>query len=252
MAAFPGKKPICRTPSKPHCKGQAGARRLFGRRGRALSAARQALLRRCLPVWQLRQAQLPQFAAAFPFAPQRLALEIGFGGGEHLVARAAADPHCAFLGVDVYAAGIASLLAQAEAAGVRNIRLFLDDVRLALPFLPRAAWQTIYVLYPDPWPKARHHKRRLISAEVLAHFHALLAVQGEVQFASDNADYVGWSLARFAAHGGFVWQAQRARDWESPPPGWPGTRYEAKARAHKAQPTYLRLRKRARRRMGFL
>ena len=252
MAAFRGKKQICKTPSHRLCDAPA-PRRLFGRRrGRKLSAARQALLRRHLPAWQLSQAQLPQIAASFAFAPQELALEIGFGGGEHLAARAAAAPRCGFLGVDVYETGIASLMAQGKAAGLQNIRLFLDDVRVALPLLPRAAWHKIYVLYPDPWPKARHHKRRLIKPDFLTLLHALLAPQGELQFASDDADYAGWTLVHLRDHGGFSWRAERAGDWTSPPPGWPGTRYERKARARKRHPVYLRLTKRARPRPGCL
>ena len=220
-------------------------RRLFGRRrGRPLSAARAALMRDQLPAWALREAQLPRLAASFPFAPEKLALEVGFGGGEHLLARARAAPRCGFLGVEVYESGIATLLAHATAAKARNIRLFVDDVRLALPHLPRAAWHVIYVLYPDPWPKARHHKRRLITPSVLAQFYDLLAPQGELQLVSDDAPYVCAMLACVRAHGGFAWMADKAADWETPPPDWPGTRYEKKAQAQGRHPVYLRFAKR--------
>lgn len=170
---------------------------------------------------------------------KKYALEIGFGGGEHLAARAHQQPDTGFIGSEVFVNGVSKLLAAVEQEGLTNIRIYPDDVRDLLPCLPVACFDYVYLLYPDPWPKKRHNKRRFIRPENLAELHRILKPGGAFIFASDIADYVNWALAHIRHHGGFIWTARRADDWRHADAQWPGTRYEAKAIKAGRQPTYL-------------
>ncbi len=168
------------------------------------------------------------------------ALEIGFGGGEHLAARAALYPDCGFIGCEPFINGVAKLLTVISDEGRGNIAIYQDDARSVLDTLPDASLGAVYLLYPDPWPKTRHHKRRFVSDENLAAIHRVLRPGGVFFLASDIPAYIDWSLIHLVRHGGFDWQARCRDDWRLAPADWPGTRYEAKALREGRQPTYLR------------
>lgn len=166
-------------------------------------------------------------------------LEIGFGGGEHLVAQAAAHPEARFIGVEPFLNGIASCLRHIEGAGVANVRLHQGDARDVIARLPAASLDLVYILFPDPWPKARHHKRRLIQREFLDELARVLRSGAEVRFATDWANYAGWTLERFVKHPCFTWTAETAADWRTPWAGHVTTRYEEK-RLGDCPPVWLR------------
>jgi tRNA (guanine-N7-)-methyltransferase len=138
---------------------------------------------------------------------------------------------------------MAKALAGIEAGGLRNVRLSADEATEVLDWLPPAALDRVDLLYPDPWPKQRHFKRRFVSAENLARLARVLRAGGTFRFASDIASYVEWTLRHVTDCPDFAWTAERADDWRRPWPGWPGTRYEAKARREGRLPTYLTFRR---------
>ncbi len=154
-------------------------------------------------------------------------MEVGFGGGEHLAAQAAANPDVGFIGCEPFVNGVASLLSQVE--GLDNIRLFDDDARLLLPRLAPDSVSRFFLLFPDPWPKARHHKRRFINPANLDLIADLLVDGGQFRFSSDHMGYVRWTLARVTAHPAFRWTAKGPGDWRERLADAPPTRYETKA-----------------------
>ena len=172
---------------------------------------------------------------AEPFDPRTFApgfceawLEIGFGGGEHLAAQAARHPQALLIGAEPFHNGVASALRHIDEQGLGNVRVHHGDARELLGRLPDAALARVFILFPDPWPKTRHHKRRLIQADVVRELARVLAPGGSLRFASDWADYVDWALERFLANPAFRWTAERADDWRAPPPDHVTTRYEEK------------------------
>jgi tRNA (guanine-N7-)-methyltransferase len=162
-------------------------------------------------------------------------LEIGFGGGEHLAHQAATYPHINFIGAEPFRNGVAKLLAHMEEKALTNIRVHDDDVRYLLEKLPPASLTKILVLYPDPWPKKRHHQRRVVNADTLKQFHALLTAEGVLLFASDIVEYVEWTLGEAREHGGF----SLLHDSGEPYANWFQTRYEAKAKREGRMTRYL-------------
>jgi len=179
------------------------------------------------------------------FEPGReLWLEIGFGGGEHLLARAAENPDVGFVGCEPFVNGVAKLLAGIEALGLTNLRVRADDATGLIEAAPDATFSRIYLLYPDPWPKRRQLKRRFVSERNIAALARVLKPGGELRFATDIDDYAGWTLRRFAASPLFAWEARTADDWRLPWAGWAPTRYEAKARAAGRSSAYLTFRRR--------
>ncbi len=166
-------------------------------------------------------------------------LEIGFGGGEHLAHQAATFPDVNFIGAEPFRNGVAKLLALIETKALTNIRVHDDDVRYLLEKLPPASLSKIFVLYPDPWPKKRHHERRIVSADTLKQFHALLKPDGLFLFASDIIDYVEWTLRECKEHGGFTLSSDSAEPYEN----WFQTRYEVKAKREGRETQYLIFRK---------
>jgi tRNA (guanine-N7-)-methyltransferase len=218
-------------------------RALYGRsKGKKLRAHHSELMRDLKPrldadLGALRQGQL--------FEPGReLWLEIGFGGGEHLRALAAERPDIGFIGCEPFVNGVAKLLASVEALGLQNVRVYADDATALIAAAPVAAFSRIYLLYPDPWPKRRQHKRRFVSEANIAALARALKPGGELRFATDIDDYAGWTLRRFLASPSFVWEAKTADDWRLPWAGWEPTRYEAKARAAGRGSAYLTFRRR--------
>jgi tRNA (guanine-N7-)-methyltransferase len=222
--------------------------RFYGRRkGKPLKATRRALLDGLLP-----RLAIPRPAGAldprtlFAVPPTEVWLEIGFGGGEHLAAQAAAHPTVGFIGSEVFLNGIAGALKEIDAHALGNVRLFADDVRFLLPALPKASLGRIFLMFPDPWPKARHAKRRFVGPAMLAELGRLLRDGGELRVASDHPLYVRWVLQHATAHPDFAWPVQGPADWrERPADGFP-TRYEQKAIAAGRPPVYLRFVRRPR------
>lgn len=221
-------------------------RLIYGRRkGHRLRPGQRRLLAERLPELQLRLPESGRLdpASLFPDRRVRLWLEIGFGGGEHLAAQAEAHPEVGLLGCEPYVSGVARLLALAEARGLANLRLLVDDARLLLPALPTGCLERIFVLFPDPWPKTRHHKRRIVNPGTAAEFARLLAPGGELRLATDDGGYVRAMLTALLARPELVWQAERPADWRARPADWPPTRYEAKALAAGRPCIYLRCRR---------
>lgn len=172
-------------------------------------------------------------------AAPALFLEIGFGGGEHLAAQAQARPEAHFIGCEPFQNGVAKLLTQIDDAGIPNISIYPEDVRDLLPALPTACLDGVFVLFPDPWPKARHNKRRIIAPDTVATLARILKPSGFLRFASDIDDYVDWALRRILAHPGFTWTADTPADWRIRPADWPETRYERKAKREGRASAYL-------------
>lgn len=175
----------------------------------------------------------------FPLAVDKVRLEIGFGGGEHLAHRARTNPETGFIGVEPFVNSMAKLLAVVEAEGLKNIRVHDDDATQLLDWLPDGSIDQIDLLYPDPWPKKKHWKRRFVSQVNLERFHRVLKPGGLFCFASDIDTYLNWTLQHCSRHAGFQWTARNAADWRTPFSGWPGTRYEAKAKREGRASAYL-------------
>lgn len=176
----------------------------------------------------------------FPDTVSGIWLEIGFGGGEHIVSLAARNPYIGIIGAEPFVNGVAKLLVAIDDQQLANIRIFDGDGRILLENLEDASIDRLFILYPDPWPKRRHEKRRLLDGGTVAEIYRVMKPGGELRLASDSADYIGWSLRNILAHGGFDWLAQRPRDWRQPPGDWCQTRYETKALSDGRRPTYLR------------
>lgn len=177
--------------------------------------------------------------ALFPNPVRAVRLEIGFGAAEHLAHEARSHPEIGHIGAEAYLNGIAKALVAIEEEDLSNVRLHGSDARALLEWLPDAALDRIDLLYPDPWPKRRHWKRRFIAPDTVSEIARVLTPGGLLRFASDIPSYVDWTLQRVRAHPAFAWTARSAADWRAPYPGFPGTRYEDKARAAGRVPTYL-------------
>jgi tRNA (guanine-N7-)-methyltransferase len=181
--------------------------------------------------------------ALFPHRPRRVVLEIGFGGGEHLIVQATRDPDAGFIGVEPFLNGMAKAVTAIAERDMHNVRLFSGDAALLLDWLPDASLDEIDLLYPDPWPKKRHWKRRFVSPQNLKRIARVLKPDGVFRFASDIPSYVEWTLMHTARDPHLAWTAEHATDWTTPYPQWPGTRYEAKALREGRMPTYLEFRR---------
>lgn len=215
---------------KPIPQDPRGPRAFFGRRaGKKLHKGQQALFETLLPSLSVDISQSVDPRALFPDA-QKLHLEIGYGGGEHLARMAQENPDDGFIGCEVFTGGIGKLLETIDIEDLGNIRLFPDDVIKLLAVMPDASIDCLYVLYPDPWPKPRHHKRRLIQFPILSEFARVLKPGGRFRFATDIEDYADWTLAHMLKSPGFDWPVSAPGAWHIPYPGWQATRYETKAR----------------------
>lgn len=220
----------------------------FGRRkGQKLRGQRAALVQTLLPQLQIDLETDPPtpLGRLFPHEPDIVCLEIGFGGGEHLARQAQDAPESGFIGVEPFIDGMGKMLSAIEANQLANLRLYDDDATQLLDWLPDLSLDRIDLLYPDPWPKRRHWKRRFVNARNLTRFRRVLKPGGLFRFASDIDTYVNWTLQHVEASGGFDWLATRARDWNEPWDGWLRTRYEAKAIREGRQPCYLQFRRTA-------
>lgn len=222
-------------------------RQLYGRaKGKALRAGQSQRIENLLPTIAIDLERLREGPAAlFAHKPSEFFLEIGFGGGEHLAAMAKAHPGAGCLGVEPFLNGVAKLLGAIEAENITNIRLLRGDGRHVLGALPGASLDRVYLLYPDPWPKRRQRKRRIVDEAFLDELARVIRPGGEFRFASDIDDYIGWTLARVLPHAGFEWLAKGPSEWLEPWEGWHRTRYEEKAIREGRLPSYLRFRRRS-------
>jgi len=218
----------------------------FGRRrGKTIrplqaSALAGGLARHRLDLGQPAPADI---AALFPAEVSDVRLEIGFGGGEHLRHEAVHHPGVGFIGVEPFVNSMAKMMVAVEETPLANLRVYDDDATQLLDWLPESSLAGIDLLYPDPWPKKKHWKRRFVSQVNLDRFARVLKKGGIFRFASDIESYVNWTLLHVATHGGFAWEAKEADDWKKPYAGWPGTRYEAKALREGRTPAYLTFRR---------
>ena len=221
-------------------------RAFFGRRiGRGLKRNQQALLATLLPQLRVDPAAIPGDLRTLYCCPVRdVRLEIGFGGGEHLIAEAKANPNSGFIGAEPFVNGMAKALAAIAGENITNIRLHHGDAWELLPRMAQGSLARIDLIQPDPWPKRRHWKRRFIQEHTIAEIGRILRPRGEFRTTTDVADYAAWTLKHMLASELFEWTAECADDWRRPWSGFSGTRYEAKARREGREPCYLIFRRR--------
>ncbi len=217
----------------------------FGRRkGHPLRQRQAALFDALLPKLALDlERPAPDDLRTLFEAASEVRLESGFGGGEHLMAEAERYPDIGFIGIEPFVNGMAKALAVIDERKIRNIRLHHGDATDVLAWLPGGSLGRVDLLYPDPWPKRRHWKRRFVQDGSVAQIARILRSQGEFRFASDIPDYIAWTLVRLMRSPDFAWTAERADDWRKPWPGFSRTRYEAKAIREGRVPCYLSFRR---------
>jgi tRNA (guanine-N7-)-methyltransferase len=218
----------------------------FGRRkGHALRPRQAELFDTLLPrlALELTAPAPPDLALMFPNPVDSIHLEIGFGGGEHMIAQAEQHPRIGFIGVEPFVNGMAKALAAIELKKLSNIRLHFDEAAFLLEWLPAASIACVDLIYPDPWPKRRHWKRRFIQDESVAAVARVLRPDGEFRFATDVPDYAAWTLKYLIRSPDFAWTAERADEWRRAWPGFSATRYEAKAKREGRTPCYLTFRR---------
>lgn len=221
-------------------------RLIYGRRlGHRLRPERRRLLTERLPELQVAPPEEGQIEPRgwFDPTPREVWLEIGFGGGEHLAALAAAHPEVGIIGCEPYIGGVARLLGLLEAQQSANVRLVVDDARVLLRALPDGAIGRIFVLFPDPWPKTRHHKRRIVNPSTAAEFARLIEPGGELRLATDDMNYARAMLQALLPQPELSWLAERPLDWRTRRADWPPTRYEQKAIEAGRRCVYLRFRR---------
>lgn len=185
----------------------------------------------------------PDLKELFEADVGNICLEVGFGGGEHLLHRARTSPETGFIGIEPFVGSMAKAVAAVVDEGLSNVRLYDDDAVNVLDWIPAASLDLAYQLYPDPWPKRRHWKRRFINRHNLDRYARALKSGSEFRFASDIDTYIDWTLHHCRDHEAFEWTAETSRDWKTPWPGWPGTRYEAKATGEGRTGCYLTFRR---------
>lgn len=214
----------------------------YGRRkGKSLRARQADLYESALPhvridLATLREGKVPTLGYD---ASKPVWLEIGFGGGEHLASEAMLHPEVGFIGCEPFVNGVAKLLGSIDQARLTNVRIYDEEVADLIEALPDESIDQVSILYPDPWPKLRHKKRRLISSEFLGKLARIMKSGSELRFATDIDDYAGWTLSRILASPHFTWNPVSSKDWLQPWENWPGTRYEAKAIREGRPPAYL-------------
>jgi tRNA (guanine-N7-)-methyltransferase len=216
--------------------------RFYGRRkGRSLSVRRQALCERLLPRLRIRfrTSASHDLRNLFTGRTSDIWLEIGFGAGEHLAWQAAHQPDIGFIGCEPYINGVAKLLSRIERDDLRNIRIFDDDARLLFSAFPDASIGRVFLLFPDPWPKRKHRKRRFVTREVLDRLARIMRPGAELRVASDSGAFVRTTLSAIHRHEAFRWLDNGPSDWRLRPDDWPPTRYEKKALREGRQPVYL-------------
>ena len=226
-------------------------KRWYGRRrSRKLREGQKQLVDNLLPKYRVDLPIITKFkldpTKLFNKAPNAIWMEIGFGFGEHLANLAKKNPHIGFIGCDPYINGIASLLTKISSSNIENIRIFDDDVRLLIPYLPEASIERLFILFADPWPKYRHRYRRITVDENLSEFARILTNEGQILFATDQHAFAAWSLANILREKKLEWTARRSRDWKQEPDDWMPTRYQIKAQDKGEKPLFINLQRRPR------
>jgi tRNA (guanine-N7-)-methyltransferase len=214
-------------------------RTLYGRsHGRALRPGQERLVAEVLPRFEIALGALGA-GRAFAAGRSEVWLEIGFGAGEHLIGQAKANPQVCLIGCEPFLNGVAATLGGIEREALTNVRLRRGDAQGIVEAAPDGFFARVFILYPDPWPKRRHHKRRVVGEAMIAGLARVMRRGAELRFATDIDDYAGWTLRRFLASSQFRWTAKRADDWRRPWPEWRPTRYEAKALGAGRRSVYL-------------
>ncbi len=226
--------------------------KIYGRRkGPKLSPHQLGLRQTLLVRLTADLARLSDPRAAFDVPVDDVWLEIGFGAGEHLLWQAQHNSQIGIVGAEPYEAGVAKLLSKLDTLAAEakeplsRLRIHEGDAREIIAAVPPASIGRVFILFPDPWPKTRHHKRRFVQSDLLGDLARIMKDGSELRFASDDAGYLEWALERLMAHPDFCWMAEGIKDWTArPQEGWPPTRYEEKA-LH-GPPAYLRFIRRVR------
>lgn len=217
--------------------------RSYGRRrGRKRSVRQQQIFETGLARWGIDDVgEASQLCPRSLFAhhPEQIWLEIGFGGGEHLIWQAQQHPNIGFIGAEPFEDGVVKVLSAIEDLGLTNIRVFPGDVRQLLRVMPTDSIQRTFILFPDPWPKARHHKRRLVAGDLLKSMSRILVDDAELRVATDINAYAASILHTVHCNGDFAWRVARPADWRMRPQDWPPTRYETKARRDGRRPYFF-------------
>lgn len=235
---------------KPRSDG-APWRNFYGRRkGKALRPGQEAHMRETLPRlavpdvgWAENPGRRPIDPAALFGRRAELHLEIGFGAGEHLLRLARMHPERDYIGCEPFENGVAALVPRLAEDELGNVRVHHGDARDLLDLLPAGSLSRCYLLYPDPWPKKKHHRRRFVQPGTLSQLARALGPGAELRLATDIPDYVRHSLERIHRHPDFIWLAEGPSDWRQPWTGWESTRYEVKALREGRRPCYLRFRR---------
>ena len=216
--------------------------RSYGRRrGRKLSPRQDRLIGELLPrvALDLASSAPARIASLFDPLRQQIWLEIGFGGGEHLVWQAQHNQTVGLIGCEPFEEGVVKVLTAIEQQNIGNIRLYPDDARAVLRWLPEASLDRVFILFPDPWPKTKHRKRRLVNAATLALLARAMKPGAELRLGTDIGDYARTMLIAIQATPAFRWTATCANDWRQRPADWPETRYEQKAVRESRKSSYL-------------
>ncbi len=218
----------------------APRRKLYGRsRGKTLRKYHADLIGELLPSLEIDVSGPIAPESLFESGFREIRLEIGFGGGERLLAQASANPDIAFIGCEPFVNGVAKLLAGIQIGGFSNVRIRSADAQSLLVQWPSNSFSRVDILYPDPWPKRRQNKRRFVSIESIAELARVIKLNGVVRFATDIDDYAGWTLGLFLMSPHFAWTVTRAQEWREPWSDWNTTRYESKAKREGRRPVYL-------------
>ncbi len=206
----------------------------FGRRGgKSIKPNKRESFETLLPELEISVDELNDISE------QETWLEIGFGGGEHLAHRAKNNPEINYIGSEVYKYGVSKLVNQIDEENIKNIRLFTEDGRLMLDALQNSSIDGVYILFPDPWPKIRHHKRRIINNETLDILARILKKGAKLNIATDHYEYAEWIFVQMEQRDDFKWLAESKSGWETPPEGHIQTRYQEKNKAETAYPLFL-------------
>lgn len=244
MAGFPGKRPIWSSRcGRSLAESDIQPRRFYGRRQtRPPKGERRGALESLLPRLEISlSARLSSLSPLFSegSAFRKFHLEIGFGNGEHLAGLMERHPEEGFIGAEPFINGMSAFLRSVRDKPHDNVRVWMEDAIPLVDALPDRSLETIYILNPDPWPKKRHHKRRIVNQENLARFARILKPGGHLVMSTDVADLAEWIVTQASIHPAFVWSAEKADDWRIPPPDWIKTRYERRGIKEGRRQVYL-------------
>jgi len=220
---------------------------VFGRRkGHKLRTQQKALMENLLPRLKIdleKYEEKIEPYSLFSCNIKEVWLEIGFGAGEHTAWQAKQNPNVGFIACEPFLNGVARLLKSVSAENLHNIRIFPDDALTLIKHLPKGTIDRLFILFPDPWPKSRHKKRRMITLENIANFADILADNGVLRFSTDHLEYARWTLLIMLKQKWFYWTAEKSSDWQIRPADWPLTRYEQKALKDNKKPIFLQFKR---------